>query len=67
MRPPRFAQGPPGAILSGSTGRKPSGILSATVRGPWCLGRFSFPSRRSLEGFLAPPDSEQPRRPPCLS
>lgn len=40
-----FAHRPPGAILPGLTGWKPSGIPSVTVYRPWCLGQFqlSFP------------------------
>ena len=43
--PSACANVPPGAILPGLTGRKPSGIPAATVSRPWGFSQFqlSFP------------------------
>jgi len=45
--PTGYAHIPPGAIRTGFTGRKPSGIPSATVLRPWGFGQFqlSFPAK----------------------
>ncbi len=53
--PSRFANGPPRAIRSGFAGRKPSGILAATVCDRGALVSSSFPSWLSLGGYIAPP------------
>jgi hypothetical protein len=51
----RGAHRPPGPILPGFTGRKPSGISAATGSRPWGLVSCRFPCRLSLGGYRGPP------------
>jgi hypothetical protein len=53
--PSGFAHRPPGAILPGFAGWKPSGIPAATDFDRVALVSSSFPSLLSLGGCLAPP------------
>ena len=53
--PSRFTQWPPEAVRLGFTERKPSGISSATVYGPWCLGQFQLSFSAQRGGHLASP------------
>ena len=49
-----FAHAPLGAIRSGLTGWKPSGIPAAMVSRPWSCGQFQLSIQSSLGGYLAP-------------
>ena len=49
-----FAHAPLGAIRSGLTGWKPSGIPAATVLRPWSCGQFQLSIHSSLGGYLTP-------------
>ena len=49
-----FARPPLGAIRSGLTRWKPSGIPAATVSRPWSCGQFQLSIQSSLGGYLAP-------------
>ena len=49
-----FARPPLGAIRSGLTGWKPSGIPTATISRSWNCGQFQPSIQSSLGGCLAP-------------
>ena len=57
-----FAHAPFGAIRSGLTGWKPSGILAATVSRPWSCGQFQLPSSQaSADTSLLRQSSRSPK------
>ena len=65
--PSRFVHRPPGPILPGFTGRKPSGIHAATVSRPWLWSVPAFlPGEASVDTSVLR-SGAHPRRRPLVS